>query len=102
LYVVGYQSGTLSVTDGHGSWKTLATGLGAPDGIESAAGSAFYISDNVGGDVFWVPRGGGSPVKLGSGPQSPADLVVDRGRGLLIVPENSGNRLSVYRLKSGG
>jgi hypothetical protein len=101
LYVVGYHSGTLSVTDGRGSWKTLATGLGAPDGIEPAAGNAFYVSDNVGGDLFWVPRAGGTPVKLATGLQSPADLVVDRGRGLLLVPENSGNRLSVYRLASG-
>jgi gluconolactonase len=101
LYVVGYNSGTLSVTDGRGSWKTLATGLGAPDGIEAASGNAFYISDNVGGDLFWVPRGGGSPVKLAAGLQSPADLVVDGQRGLLLVPENSGNRLSVYRLVSG-
>lgn len=101
LYVVGYHSGTLSVTDGHGSWKTLATGLGAPDGIEPAAGNAFYVSDNVGGDLFWVPRAGGSPAKLASGLQSPADLVVDRARGVLLVPENSGNRLSVYRLASG-
>lgn len=98
LYVVGYQSGTLSVTDGHGSWKTLATGLGAPDGIEAAADNTFYISDNVGGHLFWVPRGGGSSVKLVSGLQAPADLVVDRARALLIVPENSGNRVSVYRL----
>jgi sugar lactone lactonase YvrE len=101
LYVVGYHSGTLSVTDGHGSWNTLAKGLGAPDGIEPAAGGAFYVSDNVGGDLFWVPRAGGSPAKLAAGLQSPADLVVDRRRGLLLVPENSGNRLSVYRLASG-
>jgi sugar lactone lactonase YvrE len=101
LYVVGYHSSTLSVTDGHGSWKTLATGLGAPDGIEPALGNAFYVSDNVGGDLFWVPRAGGSPAKLASGLQSPADLVVDRERGLLLVPENSGNRLRVYRLASG-
>jgi sugar lactone lactonase YvrE len=101
LYVVGYHSGTLSITDGHGSWKTLATGLGSPDGIESAAANAFYISDNVGGDLFRVPRAGGSPAKLASGLQAPADLVVDRERGLLLVPENAGNRLSVYRLASG-
>jgi sugar lactone lactonase YvrE len=98
LYVVGYHSGTLSVTDGRGSWKTLATGLGSPDGIEAAGDNAFYISDNVGGDLFWVPRGGGGAAKLAAGLQSPADLVVDRRRGLLLVPENSGNRLSVYRL----
>jgi gluconolactonase len=97
LYAVGYHSGTLSVTDGHGSWKTLATGLGSPDGIEASAGNAFYVSDNVGGDLFWVPRGGGGPAKIAAGLQAPADLVVDRGRGLLIVPENSGNRLSIYR-----
>jgi hypothetical protein len=82
-------------------WRTLATRLGAPDGIEAATGNAFYVSDNVGGDLFWAPRGGGNPVKLASGLQAPADLVVDRGRGLLIVPENSANRLSVYRLPSG-
>lgn len=101
LYAVGYHSGTLSVTDGRGSWKTLATGLGAPDGIDAAAGDGFYISDNVGGDLFWVPRAGGSPAKLAAGLQSPADLVVDRRRALLLVPENSGNRLSVYRLANG-
>lgn len=102
LYVVGYHSGTLSMTDGHGSWKTLANGLGAPDGLEFAQGNAFYVSDNQGGDLFRVSRGGGKSVKLAAGLQAPADLVVDRGRGLLIVPENAGNRLSVYRLKSGG
>jgi len=98
LYLVGYHSGSLSVTDGHGSWKTLSTGLGAPDGIEAAAGNAFYVSDNGGGDLFWVPRAGGNPVKLASGLHAPADLVVDQG--LLVVPENSANRLSVYRAQS--
>jgi hypothetical protein len=29
---------------------------------------------------------------------APADLVVDRKRGWLIVPENAGNRLSIYQV----
>jgi hypothetical protein len=46
-----------------------------------------------------VSRSTGSrPVKLASGLMAPADLVVDRKRGWLIVPENAGNRLSVYEL----
>jgi sugar lactone lactonase YvrE len=98
LYTVGYRTGVLSVTDGRGSWRELASGLGAPDGIDTADGSAFYISDNRGGDLFLVPRAGGKPVKLASGLEAPADLVVDHDRSLLVVPENSGNRLSIYRL----
>jgi hypothetical protein len=92
----------LSVTDGHGSWRELARGLGSPDGIDAAGqGSGFYVSDNVGGDLFLVPRtGGGSLVKLGAGLKAPADLVVDRKRGWLVVPENDANRLSVYQLGS--
>jgi gluconolactonase len=98
LYTVGYRTGVLSVTDGKGSWRELARGLGAPDGIDTADGSAFYISDNVGGDLFLVPRSTGKPMKLASGLESPADLVVDHDRGLLVVPENSGDRLSIYPL----
>jgi hypothetical protein len=99
LYTVGFRTGVLSVTDGKGSWRDLARGLGAADGIEESADGGFYISDNAGGDLFLVQRtSGGKPVKLTSGLESPADLVTDHRRGLLIVPENSGNRLSVYRL----
>ena len=99
LYTVGYRTGVLSVTDGKGAWKELAKGLGSPDGIDAAGAGALYISDNVGGDLFLVQRTGkGKPVKLTSGLESPADLIVDHGRGLLVVPENSGHRLSVYRL----
>lgn len=98
LYGVGYRTGVMSVTDGQGAWRELARGLGSPDGIDAAGKDAFYVSDNVGGDLFLVPRAGGKPVKLASNLKSPADLVVDHRRRLLVVPENSGNRLSVYRL----
>ena len=96
LFVVGYHTGILSVTDGHGGWKDLAGGLGSPDGIDALDQQSFYVSDNVGGDLFQVSRAGGKPIKLASGLMAPADLVVDHRRGLLIVPENDGNRLSLY------
>jgi gluconolactonase len=103
LYLVGYRTGVLSLTDGHGGWLKIAEGLGSPDGIDAAGKSAFYVSDNVGGDLFLVPATpGGKPLKLASGLKSPADLVVDHGRGVLVVPENSGNRLSVYRIDHSG
>jgi sugar lactone lactonase YvrE len=99
LYTVGYRTGVLSVTDGKGAWRELARGLGASDGIDAAGAGALYVSDNVGGDLFQVQRtAGAKPVKLASGLKAPADLVVDHARGLLVVPENSGNRLSVYKL----
>jgi gluconolactonase len=98
MYTVGYRTGVLSGTDGKGRWRNLAQGLGSPDGIDAAPGGGFYISDNVGGDLFLVrSEPGAKPVKLASGLQSPADLIVDRKRGLLVVPENSGNRLSIYQ-----
>jgi gluconolactonase len=99
LYTVGYRTGILSVTDGRGSWQELARGLGAPDGIDNAGEDALYISDNVGGDLFLVQRSKPSTLRtVASGLESPADLVVDHKRGLLIVPENSGNRLSIWKL----
>jgi gluconolactonase len=99
LYAVGYRTGVLSVTDGRGTWRDLARGLGSPDGIDAAGKDAFYISDNVGGDLFLVQRAKPStPRRIASGLQSPADLAVDHRRGLLVVPENSGNRLSVWKL----
>ena len=88
----------LSVTDGKGNWRELARGLGSPDGIDAASGAAFYISDNVGGDLFLAQREQGKPVKIMGGLQSPADLIVDHKRGFLVVPENSGNRLSIYKV----
>jgi sugar lactone lactonase YvrE len=103
LYLVGYRTGVLSVTDGQGAWREIAKGLGSPDGIGAAGNRGFYVSDNVGGDLFLVPRvPGEKPIKLAAGLKSPADLVVDQRRGLLIVPENSGNRLSVYRIDHAG
>jgi gluconolactonase len=99
LYIVGYHTGILSVTDGRGQWKELARGLGSPDGIDAAPGGGFYISDNIGGDLFRVrPEPEAKPEKLASSLGSPADLVVDRKRGLLVVPENSGNRLTLYKV----
>jgi gluconolactonase len=95
VYVVGYRTGVLSA--GHrGSWRELAHNLGSPDGIDAAArGTGWYVSDNVGGDLFLVSPGGHA-TKLASGLKAPADLVVDRKRGWLVVPENDANRLSVY------
>jgi hypothetical protein len=99
LFVLGFRTGILSATDGRGGWKDLAKGLGSPDGIDVAPGEGFYISDYAGGDLFLVSRSGAkSPAKLASGLRAPADLVIDRKRGLLIVPENDGNRLSAYRI----
>jgi len=98
MYTVGYRTGVLSVSDGKGGWRDLASGLGSPDGIAAAPSGGFYISDNVGGDLFLVrSEPGAKPVKMASGLQSPADLIVDRKRGVLVVPENSGNRLSIYK-----
>ncbi|HEX5385540.1 MAG TPA: hypothetical protein VFW66_02440 [Gemmatimonadales bacterium] len=98
-YVVGYNSGVLSVTDGHGTWRELAHGLGGPDGIEAAGRDAFYVTDNKGGDLWLVLRAtGGTAIKLVSGLKAPADLVADHTRGWLVVPENDANRLSVYPL----
>jgi hypothetical protein len=89
----------LSVTDGKGNWRELARGLGAPDGIDIAGGGAFYVSDNVGGDLFLVQRAGDAkPAKVASGLKAPADLVMDHRRGLLVIPENDANRLSVYQV----
>jgi sugar lactone lactonase YvrE len=100
LYVVGYRTGMLSMTDGRGVWKGIAKGLGSPDGIEAAGPESFYVSDNVGGDLFLVSRvAGRPPVKLASGLKAPADLMVDRKRGWLVVPENDNNRLSVYAVR---
>jgi sugar lactone lactonase YvrE len=103
LYTVGFRTGVLSVTDGHGAWRELASGLGSPDGIHAAGPKSFYVSDNHGGDLWLVSRSaGGQPMKIASGLKAPADLVVDRKRGWLIVPENEGNRLSVWRARYAG
>ena len=100
LFVVGYRTGVLSVTDGHGVWKELAKGLGSPDGIDAAGGDSFYVSDNVGGTLYLVPRSGKTkPAKIAAGLKAPADLVIDRKRGLLVVPENDNNRLGVYAVR---
>ena len=101
LYVVGFRTGVLSATDGQGRWQELARGLGSPDGIDAAPSGGFYISDNAGGDLFLVrAEPGAKPVKIASGLESPADLLVDRKRGLLVVPETAGNRLTVYQLST--
>jgi hypothetical protein len=97
---VGFRSGVLSVTDGHGAWRELARDLGAPDGIATAGEEGFYVTDNDGGNLFLVPRApGGARLTLARGLKAPADLAVDRRRGWLVIPENQGHRLSVYRLR---
>ena len=99
LYTVGFRSGVLSVTDGQGAWRELARNLGAPDGIATAGQAGFYVTDNDGGNLFLVSGTSGAVVTLARGLKAPADLVVDRRRGWLVIPENQGNRLSVYRLR---
>jgi gluconolactonase len=102
LYAVGFRTGVLSVTDGRGAWKELARNLGAADGIDAAADGALYVSDNAGGNLYRVQRtSGGQPVKVASGLKAPADLILDHERGLLVVPENSANRLSAFRSSPG-
>ncbi|HET6798382.1 MAG TPA: hypothetical protein VFH40_14575, partial [Gemmatimonadales bacterium] len=102
VYAVGFRTGVLSVTDGRGTWREIARGLGSPDGIDWAHGTqGFYVSDNVGGNLYFVSRtSGGSVTRLASGLKAPADLVIDRKRRWLVVPENGGNRLTVYPLSS--
>jgi gluconolactonase len=100
LYTVGFRTGIMSVTDGHGAWRDLARNLGAPDGIATAGKAGFYVTDNDGGKLFLVPRAAGAAVvTLTTGLKAPADLAVDTRRGWLVIPENQGNRLSVYRLR---
>jgi gluconolactonase len=100
LYLVGYRTGVLSLRDGRGAWHEVARGLGSPDGIAFAPGrTGFYVSDNVGGNLYLVPRSSGAgAVRLTSGLKAPADLIVDQRRRWLVIPENDGNRLSIYPL----
>ena len=96
LFAAGFRSGVLSVTDGRGSWRELAHSLGAPDGIAAAGTTGFYITDNDGGHLYFVPAQRSEVVTLLTGLKAPADLVLDHRSGWLIIPENQGNRLSVY------
>jgi gluconolactonase len=99
LFVLGYRTGVLSLTDGRGEWNEIANGLGSPDGIVAAGRDSFYVSDNVGGALFLVSRSPGArPAKIASGLKAPADMVIDRAHGWLVVPENDANKLSVYRV----
>lgn len=70
-----------------------------PDGIEVLSDGTFVVSDSEGNQVVAVAADGRSVVKLIEC-AAPADIGIDRKRGLLFVPRFFDSRVDVYRLKN--
>ena len=70
-----------------------------PDGIEVLQDGTFVVSDSEGNQVLAVSADGRSVAKLVM-PLAPADIGIDRKRGLLFVPRFFDSRVNVYRLKN--
>ena len=95
-FVVGSFRSPMGTASG-ANWRGIS---GHPMELRRQAETGFYVTDNDGGNLFLVPRSAGAAlVILARGLKAPADLVVDSKRGWLVIPENAGNRLSVYRLR---
>jgi glucose/arabinose dehydrogenase len=100
MWVAGYHTGGVAQRDAQGRWHHWAEGFGGPDGI-ALAGGRIFITDNKGGTLWMAADstpGASSRRVLATGLKGPADLVVDSARARLLVPENGGNRLSLYKL----
>jgi len=68
------------------------------DGIEVLEDGTFVVSDFDGNAIYAVGRDGGEVSKLAE-VGTPADIGIDRARGLLFVPQFDHNRVVVYRVE---
>jgi len=102
LLVVDFNSGKLLrlAPDGS-SGEVIGEGFGGGDGLALDPQGNVYISDYRNGKVF-RRRPQGEVELVARGLESPADISLDLERGLLLVPEFTGNRLRLIPIELGG
>ena len=95
--------GRLSTLDPSGDAPPKPFGLAdhftGIDGIEVLDDGSFLVTDVWGSKLFWVGADR-KTVRLLAEHESPADLAIDRTRGLVFVPLFWEGKVVVYRLES--
>jgi sugar lactone lactonase YvrE len=84
-----------------GTVSIVAEGFGGGDGLERAPDGTLYLTDNPGGRVFHVTLGAaGTRARVDKIAEvaSAADLGLDSGRGLLLIPQLGENTVTVLKL----
>ncbi len=77
----------------------LAKHFESLDGIEVLDDGTFVVSDYVAGTVHAISPDRKTVRTLADGLKTPADIGLDRKRGLLYVPQLEHNRVAVYKLE---
>jgi len=77
----------------------LARHFRSLDGIEVLDDGTFVVSDYVAGTVYTISPDRRTVRTLIEGLKTPADIGLDRKRGLLYVPQLEHNRVAVYKLE---
>ncbi len=98
LLVIDFSTGKLLRLKADGSsGEVIGEGFGGGDGLAFDGAGNLYISDYRGGKIFKLPPDGASTT-FAQGLKAPADIAVDPGRNLLLVPEFEADRLRLLPL----
>lgn len=98
LLVIDFTTGKLLRIKPDGSAaEVIADNLGGGDGLAFDSSANLYISDYKGGRILKRAPDGQTTI-IAQGLEGPADLAVDPGRRLLLVPEFNANRLRLIPL----
>jgi gluconolactonase len=99
LLIADHSSGTVFRARGK-ILDTLATGLPGATGLEQDARGTIYLAS--GGKLWRLPRASGSkpatPAAIFEGFQSPADVLLDRQAGVLLVPDSKAGTVTFVPL----
>jgi len=97
-FIVVPYTGTaiLAWNPGQAKVDTLGSGPGGQDGVEVVGGD-ILVTSWADSSVFVLAAGGNR--RVASGINSPADIGVDRARGLLAIPQLLEDRVQFWRLK---
>ena len=97
--VVSFATNQIVTVDSAGKATPLTTGVGQFDGIEQVRDGRWLVSSWADSSIYAIPAGGGSPTRLITGVNSPADIGYDTKRNRLLVPLFSDNRVEVFQLQ---
>ena len=96
--VLPFATKSLVAIGSDGKQQDLVAGVGQFDGIEQAKDGRWLVSSWADSSIYAIPAGGGTPTRLITGVNAPADIGYDSKRNRLLVPMFMGNTVAIYQL----
>ena len=96
--VANFIGKSIQTVGADGKASDLTTGVGQFDGIEQVSDGRWLVSSWADSSIYAIPAAGGTPTRLITGVNTPADIGYDSKRNRVLVPLFTENRVVIFQL----